>query len=258
MPGAVPRIPSPREVPQTFGTGPNGQLLEDRLGGLGVVRLRDGTMMYVDAGKRFTAVFNPDGSVRFGDRWNRDQHGDKMPGSRRELRQINMAGFGVTGPSEWLVKLQDLLGGPEQHASAKREFLDRTREVRTQMAVAWTREIIGQRLGALERELFDLWSGPGDPAAKRELIFQRWDECDEAYRVEFAGEVPEEAVSEVDHIRLEAAERARRIIEDFVRRQLPRGGPHGFAKRELDDMNRRRTSRQAFRPYDPPANQRTP
>ncbi|PCC74851.1 hypothetical protein SAMN02745121_05970 [Nannocystis exedens] len=255
-PGGVPKIPSPRSL-RTYGTGTIKPVSEDTLGSLGLTRQRDGTMMYVDAGKRFTAVFNADGTVRFGDRWNRDQHGNKLKGSRAAMRQINMTGLGISGPSEWLVKLQDLLGGPETDAAAKREFLDRTRELRTQMAIEWTLRVLTYRLGTLERELFELWSGAGDAAKKRELIFQRWDECDEAYRVEFAGEVPEEAMSEIDRTRADVAEQARRIIETFVRRQLPRSGPNAFSKRELADMNGRRTSRQEFRPYDIQATQRT-
>lgn len=255
-PGGVPKIPSPRSL-RTYGTGAFKPVSEDTLGSLGLKRQRDGTMMYVDAGKRFTAVFNADGTVRFGDRWNRDQHGDKVKGSRAAMRQINMAGLGVTGPSEWLVKLQDLLGGPETDAAAKREFLNRTRELRTQMAIEFTLRTLTYRLGTLERELFELWNAGGDPAKKRELLFQRWDECDEAYRVEFAGEIPEEAMSEIDRTRADIAEQARRIIETFVRRQLPRSGPDAFSKRELADMNGRRTSRQEFRPYDIHATQRT-
>ncbi|WAS97923.1 hypothetical protein [Nannocystis punicea] len=255
-PGGVPKIPSPRSL-RTYGTGSFKPVSEDTLGTLGLTRQRDGTMMYVDAGKRFTAVFNADGTVRFGDRWNRDQNGNKVKGSRAALRQINMAGLGVSGPSEWLVKLQDLLGGPETDAAAKREFLDRTRELRTQMAIEWTLRTLTYRLGTLERELFELWSAGGEPAKKRELIFQRWDECDETYRVEFAGEVPEEAMSEIDRTRADVAEEARRIIEGFVRRQLPRSGPDGYSKRELADMNARRTSRQEFRPYDIHATKRT-
>ncbi|MDC0722746.1 hypothetical protein [Nannocystis bainbridge] len=255
-PGGVPKIPSPRSL-RTYGTGAFKPVSEDTLGSLGLKRQRDGTMMYVDAGKRFTAVFNADGSVRFGDRWNRDQNGNKVKGSRAALRQINMSGLGMSGPSEWLVKLQDLLGGPETDAAAKREFLNRTRELRTQLAIEWTLQVLTYRLGTLERELFELWSAGGEPAKRRELLFQRWDECDETYRVEFAGEVPEEAMSEIDRTRADVAEQARRIIETFVRRQLPRSGPNGYSKRELTDMNGRRTSRQEFRPYDIQATKRT-
>ncbi|MCY1053454.1 hypothetical protein [Nannocystis sp. SCPEA4] len=255
-PAGVPKIPSPRSL-ATYGKGPVKRVTEETLGAVGLTRQRDGRLMYVDPGKRFTAEFNADGTVRFGDRWNRDQHGNKMKGSRAALRQINMAGLGVSGPSEWLVKLQDLMGGPEVDASAKREFLDRTRELRTQMAIEWTMRILTYRLGTLERELFELWSAAGDPAAKRELIFQRWDECDEAYRVTIEGELPEEAVSELDRVRTDTADEARRIIEQFVRRQLPRTGPNAYSRNELTELNRRRTSRQEFRPYDLQANKRT-
>lgn len=251
--GAVPKIPAPN-MTLPLGTGSTRQSTDDRLGALGLARQRDGTLLYVDPGKGFTAVFNADGTIRFGDRWNRDQHGNKVKGSRAALREVHAAGFGITGPAEWMLALQDIFGGPELHATAKREFLNRTAELRTEMAIAWTLEVLHYRLGTLERELFAVWSAPGEPAAKRELIFQRWDECDETYAaIAPEGEITAEAASAIDLARADVAEQARRIIEAFIRRQLPRGRPHAYPRRELDDMNARRTSRQEFRPYAPPA-----
>ncbi|HEY8375758.1 MAG TPA: hypothetical protein VIK91_04675 [Nannocystis sp.] len=250
-PGGAPRVPAPREL-SPFSAGPPKHVSEDRMSALGLTRRRDGTMLYVDPGKRFTATLGPDGTVRFGDRWNRDQHGHKMPGSRPALRQLNAAGLGIAGPAEWLLTLQDRMGGPERHAAAKREFLDRTRDLRTELAIAWTLELLRDRIGALERELFDLWSGPGTAAARRELLFQRWDECDEAFAgLGPEGDITPEAMSAIDKARVETAERARRIIEAFVRRHLPQGSPDAYTPAEIADMNRRRVSRQDFQPYVP-------
>jgi hypothetical protein len=247
-PTAVPKIPSPREAQS--GTGPKGPALPDNPAALGLKRMRDGSMLYVDPGKRFTAAFNDDGTVRFGDRWGRDQHGRRMRGSGWELRQVGLNGLGIGGPAEWLLAMQDRMGGPERHAAAKAEFLARTAELRTAMTIAWTLRLLDFRLNALNQELFALWTAPGSAAAaKRELIFQRWDECDEAFAVGPEGEITEEAASAIDRARAETAEKARRIIEAFVRRQLPRGSASGYTAAELKDMNKRRRSKQAFEPY---------
>lgn len=247
-PGAVPKIPSPREAQS--GTGPKGPVSPDNPAALGLKRMRDGSLLYVDPGKRFTAAFNDDGTIRFGDRWGRDQHGRRVRGSGWELRQVGLTGLGIGGPADWLLALQDRMGGPERHAAAKADFLARTAELRTQMAIAWTLRLLEYRLNSLEQELFDLWTAPGSAAAaKRELMFQRWDECDEAFAVGPEGEITEEAASAIDKARAETAEKARRVIESFVRRQLPRGSASGYTAAELKDMNKRRRSKQAFAPY---------
>ncbi len=250
-PTAAPKVPSPREFPPPA-TGPGGPASPDSFGALGLTRQKDGTAVYVDPSRRFTAALNPDGSVRFGDRWGRDQHGRRMRGSGWALRQISTRGIGIGGPAEWLLGLQDRMGGPERHAAAKREFLERTAELRTQLAIAFTLELLDTRLRGLEQELFEVWGATATtPAARRELLFQRWDECDELYAVGPTGDdITPEARSAIDQARAETAERARRVIEAFVRRQLPRGGPAGYTRAELADMNKRRRSKQSFSPYD--------
>ncbi len=245
-PTSVPKIPAPGSTLPAGGPTP---VTEDTLAALGMKRQRDGTLLYVDSGKRFTATFNPDGSVRFGDRWGRDQHGKRMRGSGWALMQVNPGGLGLNGPSEWLLALQDKMGGPEVHGAAKREFLNRTAEVRTRMTIAWTLQILDFRLRGLEQELFSLWSAKVPAAARRELLFQRWDECDEAFSVTPEGEITAEAASVVDQARIETAEKARRVIEGFIRRQLPGTSTDAFTPTELADMNGRRVSKQPFQPY---------
>lgn len=217
---------------------------------LGLTRTREGDYLYVDPGKRFTVAINPDGSVRFGDRWGRDQHGQRVKGSGWALRQIGPTGVGMGGPTEWL----RALSGQELDASAKTEFLNMTRALRIQLAVEFTRQLLRTRLGELERELQNISSDADRTLAqRRELLFQRWDECDERFAVGQPGpEVPEEALSEIDRDRLTAADTARRSIEAFIRRQHPRGSARGYSAVELADLNKRRVSAQPFAPYNPP------
>jgi hypothetical protein len=229
-----------------------GPASPDNPAALGMRRMRDGTVLYIDSARRFSASFNDDGTVRIFNHRGRDQHGRWMPlATRWELRQKGLTAIGLSGPIEWLLWLQHRLGGPELHASAKTAFMARTAEVRTQMRIAWTLRLLDDRFNFLNRELTDLWTAPGrEAAARRELLFQRWDECDEAFAVSPEGESIEKAASAIDTARAETAEKARRLIESFIRRQLPRGSASGYTKAELSDMNRRRRSKQAFEPYN--------
>lgn len=215
---------------------------------LGLTRTREGNYLYVDPGKRFTVAINPDGSVRFGDRWGRDQHGQRMKGGGWALRQIGPSGIGMGGPTEWLRALSE----QELDASAKTEFLNLTRELRIQLAVEFTRQLLRTRLGELERELQAISSDATmSLLGRKELLFNRWDECDERFAIGQPGaEVPQEALSEIDRDRLAAADTARRTIEAFIRRQHARGTARGYTAAELAELNKRRLSAQPFAPYN--------
>jgi hypothetical protein len=219
-----------------------------RLAGLGLTRQRDGSALYVDPGKRFTAAFNPDGSVRFGDRWGRDQHGQRMKGSGWALRQIGPSGIGMSGPTEWLLDLS----GVERDAAAKTALLNATRELRIGLAVAFTHNLLRTRLAELDGELRAI-SDDADQtlAERRALLFQRWDECDERMTRDLPSAAPEEALSEIDRARLDAAASARRTIETFIRRQYPKGSARAYTPAELAEFNRRRVSAEEFAPYRP-------
>lgn len=226
-------------------------------GGLGLTRQRDGSMLYVDPGKRFTAAVNPDGSVRFGNRWGRDQHGERMRGSGAALRSFGPTGIGgvgmaMTGPTEWLL----FLSGQEFDAAAKTRFLNQTRDLRIQLAVAFTMQLLDTRLSELNQELLGLWSDPSRSLVERRaLVFQRWDECDERLvaGLPAGADLPPEATSAIDQARLDAADRARRTIEGFIRRQMPRGSPRAYTPGELAEFNRGRVSVETFAPYEPRA-----
>lgn len=237
-----------REAP-TAGDG------EASRGDLGLTRQRDGSRLYVDPGKRFTASVNPDGMVRFGNRWGRDQHGTRMRGSGRALRTFGPSGIGavgmaMTGPTEWLLALS----GQETDAAAKTQFLNATRDLRIQLAVAYTMQLLATRLDELGQELMGLWTDDSRTLAERRaIVFQRWDECDErlVQGLPSGGELPPEALSAIDGARLAAADRARRNIEGFIRRQMPGGTPRAYTPAELAKFNRSRVSRETFAPYEP-------
>jgi hypothetical protein len=227
--------------------------LDNPASDLGLTRQDDGGYLYVDPAKRFTAKFEADGTVQFADRWKRP---DRSKGQRGKCCALPAEGFAainplmgmpMSGPIEWMMAIQ----GHDPHSIAKNAILEQTLDLRIRLAVAYTVQLLDQRLRELSPELLALWSDTSLPAArKRELLFERWDECDERFSVQ-PGDVPADAVSEIDGIRVETAERARRKIEAFVRRHAPKGTRNGYQKHELDTFNRRRVSHERFSPYTP-------
>jgi hypothetical protein len=217
---------------------------------LGLRRERDGSFEYVDPHKRFRARIASDGSVQFADRWRRPHPKNPSKGRCCALPPgasgMNpIVGMTFSGPLEWLIAAQ----GKDVLARDKAEWMAATREVRTQMAIDFTKQTIAARLSELEDDLAAIWSSDESVGRKRELLFQRWDECDELVAVAPEG-VPAEAISEIDGVRIDAAAKARRRIEAFVRKHAPAGEAAAFAAEELREFNARRVSREPFAPYD--------
>jgi hypothetical protein len=222
---------------------------------LGLQREADGSYSYVDPGRMFTAQVMPDGRVRFADRWRRPdaanaQHG-KCCGRPPEgvLVAINpFGGVGMRGPLEWIMQAT----GHDLAASAKMQMLKETRGFRTQLAVAWTRAQVEKRLHELPAELLAVWSDTQlDDARKREILFERWDECEDRLGLPTDG-LPPDAIPEVDQMRRRAADDARAKIEAFIRKHAPESGERAFDAQELTRYNDRRRSVRRFAPYHDP------
>jgi len=151
----------------------------------------------------------------------------------------------VGGPSEWAFALR----GRDPVAAAKAAMLDRTRAFRSRLAVAWHKEVLATRLLRLPNELERLWTDAElSPRAKRALIFRRWDECEDALVVAVRVPVQGDALSRA---RVDAAARARRAIERFVRSRIPAASEHAYTPQELQALNAARLSREPFSPYRP-------
>src|SRR5690606_5312164 len=107
---------------------------------------------------------------------------------------------------------------------------------------------LDKRLSRLDGELDKIWADERrDLSARKELLFQRWDECDEPDEVESQAELPGFGAvenSELDEARQGAAASARKRILKFNREHAPRGSTEAFTAAELADMNRRRASKQ--------------
>jgi hypothetical protein len=107
---------------------------------------------------------------------------------------------------------------------AKANFLDATRELRTEMASRYRGEVLAASLGELPSRLERLWADPVmSPAEKRRVIAQWWLESTGA----------------------DGAPQARAIIERFVRVQLPPGSASAYTPGELARVGG------GFDPYGP-------
>ena len=225
---------------------------------LGLTRQEDGGYLYLDPGRRFTARFEPDGRVHFGDRWRRPDPRKPERGAccgrppEGVLAGLNpFKGAPVQGPAEWISRSL----GRDPTVSAKAKLLEETREFRTRLAVAFALELISTRLAALDGELKAIWNAVDrTPEDKRRLLFARWDECAERFDIE-TDDLPEQAIVRIDEARYEAAALARSQIEAFVRRHAPPGSRHAYSERELQRLNEHRISLTSFAPY---ASQDTP
>jgi len=118
-------------------------------------------------------------------------------------------------------------------ASRKLKILDDTREERAALATVHHDEDVGRSSELMLRNLEQLWRTTPDPRARREALFQLWDECDEATGPDG-----------------EAGQRARAMVIGWIRTKLPRGSPDAYGADEIGTRSARRTSIQPFDPYE--------
>lgn len=244
----VPEGPSPPQNSSSPLPSSPGNQRSQQLQDLNLIRQADESYLYIHPSKQFSAQFMPNGTVRFADRWKRPSPKNREHGKccAVPLTGFPLLGGEVTGPTEWVMAII----GDDPNARAKAELLNKTRDLRTQMAIAWNLNLLATRLKQLEQELFAVWQRTElSPAQRRNLLFELWDDCDEKFQLD-TGEVPSQALSTIDSARIKTAETARRTIEDFIRRQLPKQHRHRYRTEELADMNARRISVQPFAPYN--------
>lgn len=186
----------------------------------GFITKRDGKIIYKDPERRFNATLHPDGRLSF-----RNRIGTPftaMPGLNEAIRE---------GSDQELYRRE------------KQKLLEATEELRMAYAASGTKRHIDTQLSALEPQLRTLWQRGAVPASDRRVqLFERWDECEEAAK----GEGDKDSL---DASRQDAGRQARRVIEAFIRRTIPRGSPDAYTDAELERLNARRQSKQVFAPY---------
>ncbi len=226
-----PSSPS-RPGPPGGGGGEGGRrdALPKTLEDAGFVRDKKGNYAYREPAGHFTAKLLPDGRVHFKD------HIAKVTGTSVKMPDL----YAVVTKAR---KQNELW------AHDKAELMRRTYELRLALAVKFAEHNIETRIKSMYRELLDVWGAPDRPAlARRKILFERWDDCDERMRVTVPG-FDDVDTSKLDTVRLDAAARARTTIVEFVQKHLPKGSPDAYGADELAQLNRGRKSTEKFAPY---------
>ena len=153
----------------------------------------------------------------------RDHQVDSIERARRGL------GHGKLDVTSYLMR--KTVGDP--FSSRKLKMLDDTRDERAARAAIHRDEDLGRSRELTLRNLEQLWRTTSDPKARREALFQLWDECEEASGP--AGE---------------AGQRARVVLIDWIRTKLPRESADAYGADEIATLSARRTSSQPFEPYE--------
>jgi hypothetical protein len=126
--------------------------------------------------------------------------------------------------------------GQDPYRAERMKMLDATREQRLALAARDRGERQQQQLVGLPASLRQIWNDVSRSARERRgLLFQLWDECQEA------AEGEEQSAS--------AGASARRMILAFIRTRARAGTADGYSPQELAALNRARQSRQRFEPY---------
>lgn len=148
------------------------------------------------------------------------------------------------GLSDWMTRKTH-----DQRIQARLAQTGRAEPLSSMVAIVEASVRAEVQLAALEGQLAALWADTSMPAsARRRVLFERWDECEED-QDRGAVVVVARAADGADAIRIRSGEWARAMIEAFIRTTLPAGSGSGYSEDELTRLNRRRMSRRLFAPY---------
>lgn len=121
--------------------------------------------------------------------------------------------------------------GEDPYAAEKLRLLDRTRDQRALLAKRHRHEQLSHAAIIMAKNIERLWIGTTDVAARKQGLFELWDDC--------AEDGDDELVA--------AAAQARVLLIGFVQSKLT--GAAAYTADELAKLNATRTSRAVFAPY---------
>jgi hypothetical protein len=169
---------------------------------------KDGT--YSSEHETYATTVARDGTVTFHD--------------KRNLRIEGLGGkFDVT---DWMMRRQ----GIDPYASAKLRYLDRTRDDRVEIGRQYRAELLAQSAMLMEQHLREVWVTSPDVAARKQAVFELWDDCAETGDAQL----------------VEGGRAARERLVRFV--QVKLHGADAFTAEELARLNAHRRSRDVFDP----------
>ncbi len=145
---------------------------------------------------------------------------------KRNLQVDGILPIGIAGhfdATDWVMRSH----GVDPYASAKRAFLDRTRDQRVEIGRRDRKDKLKQAPAMMQEHLERLWATIADPAERKQTLFALWDEC--------ADTGDEELVA--------AAEGARQMVVGFIHaKQIT------YSDAELTALNAHRQSKSTFAP----------
>ncbi|MDX2093980.1 MAG: hypothetical protein SFX73_39465 [Kofleriaceae bacterium] len=132
--------------------------------------------------------------------------------------------------------------GADPYAAKKLAFLDSTRDERVEMGKRYKSEQLAKASRITKENLDRLRATVRDPAARKQALFEMWDEIEETG--------PDELVV--------AGQASRKLIIAFIRTHLPAGSEYAYSLTELAAYNAHKQSKARFVPYEQPARDDAP
>ncbi len=124
--------------------------------------------------------------------------------------------------NDWAMRSHDI----DPYASAKLKMLDDTRDERVAIGTQYRKELLAHSVELAQGAIAYLWASTPDPAARKQALFELWDDCAETG----------------DTALVESGRAVRAFIIGFIR------GKVSYTADELAQLNARRRSKMAFAP----------
>ncbi len=170
---------------------------------------KDGT--FTSDKTTFTAKVNRDGTV-----------------SIKDKRNLQLHGLGASfDTTDWAMRA----AGIDPYASAKLEYLDRTRDQRVVVGKRYRKEQLAQSAQLMKVNLERVWQVSLDVAARKQAVFDLWDDCAESGEDEL----------------VEGGVQARALLARWV--QVKLAGDAAYTADELRAFNAKKRSKASFDPY---------
>jgi hypothetical protein len=146
----------------------------------------------------------------------------------RDKRNLQLSGLGARfDTTDWAMRA----AGIDPYASAKREYLDRTRDQRAVIGKLYRKEQLARSAQLMQANLERLWRVSQDVAARKQAVFELWDDCAESGEDEL----------------VEGGAQARALLARWVQTKLT--GDAAFTADELRNLNAKKRSKASFDPY---------
>ncbi|MDB4958889.1 MAG: hypothetical protein JWO36_6458 [Myxococcales bacterium] len=132
--------------------------------------------------------------------------------------------------TDWMMRRH----GQDPYASKKLKVLDSTRDERVQIGKQRRAQQLAQSAELMRKNLDQLRFSTIDPRARKQELFELWDECAESG----------------DTSLVDGGRAARSLVVGFIRSTIPKDSTDAYSDAELARLNAHRLSAARFAPYD--------